>query len=285
MIGAELLRWAGVVLITGGALALVAMSLGDPSGALHRAWTRHVASLDRHARFLRLGTSGEQIAIAQVAVSALSLLAAVALAEPALLALVPLAALAPSLVLRRRHEARVVRLDEQLDGWLVILASALRAAPSLGDALASSQALVAAPLSEELDVTVKQMRLGTPVDRAVLDIGARISSRTFSGGLAALLVARQTGGELSAILEETAASIREMTRLEGVLRAKTAEGRSQAYVLGAIPFFLVAAIHYVDPHWLEPLGQTTLGAIVTVTSTALWLGAILIARRILAVDL
>jgi tight adherence protein B len=282
---ALLLRWTGAALATGGVLALVAMSLGDPAGGLHRAWTSHVASLDRHARFLRLGTSGERIAVGQLVAIAISLLAAAALAEPLLLALAPMAALGPSLVLRRRHEARVTKLEEQLDGWLVILASALRAAPSLGDAIATSQTLVAAPLAEELDVMVKRMRLGTPVDRAVLDLGAGIASRTFSGGLAALLVARQTGGELSAILEETAASIREMTRLEGVLRAKTAEGRSQAYVLGAIPFFLMAAIHYVDPRWLDPLGQTTLGAIITLTSTALWLGAILIARRILAVDL
>lgn len=285
MTTAALLRWAGLLLVGGGVLALLASSLGHPEGALHRAWKRHTEALDRHARFLRLGTTGEKIAYGQLAVVLASILAAAALDEPFLLALVPVAVVAPSIVLKRRHEQRVVQLEEQLDGWLVILANALRAAPSVGDAIASSQALVPAPLSEELDVTVKQMRLGTPVDKAVLDLGARVSSRTFSGGLAALLVARQTGGELSAILEETAASIREMTRLEGVLRAKTAEARAQAYVLGAIPFFLVAAIHYVDPHWLDPLAETTLGMLITVVSSLLWLGAILLARRILAVDL
>ena len=75
-----------------------------------------------------------------------------------------------------------------------------------------------------------------------------------------------------------------MSRLEGVVRTKTAEGKSQAYVLGAIPFVLLGAIHLVDENWLRPLTQTFAGYVVIVIATLLWVAAIFSARKILAVD-
>ena len=106
-----------------------------------------------------------------------------------------------------------------------------------------------------------------------------------SSALATILVGRQTGGDLPMILEESAATLREMARLEGVVRTKTAEGKSQAYVLGAIPFVLIAAIHWVDPNWLLPLSETTMGYAVISIAATLWGLAIIAARKILAVDI
>lgn len=280
-----LLRLCGVALVAAGGLGVIVIVIADRDGLVRRAAARYVDRLEREVRFLRLPTRGAHIAAAQLASVLIVSAAALLLDEPLLFASAPILAAAPAIVLRRRHAERVARIEAQLDGWLSILANALRASPSLGEAIRSSAQLVDGPIAEELDVTIKEMRLGAPVDRAVLDLGARVSSRTLSGALAAVLVGRQTGGQLSDILDSTAASIREMTRLEGVLRAKTAEGRSQAYVLGAIPFFLIAAIQLVDPHWLEPLSETPIGMAVTAVSFTLWLVAILLARRILAVDL
>jgi tight adherence protein B len=281
----HLLRWLGLGLAVGGGFLLLWLSLTDADGVLVRQWRRYTTHLDREARFLRLQTTGSRIATLQGLGVLGALLLALVLEEPLLLAAAALVAVGPNLVLRRRHAERVEKVEAQLDGWLLVLANSLRAAPSLGDAIESSSRLVDAPLSEELDTTIKEMRLGTPVDRAVLELGSRIDSRSVQGALAAIIVGRQTGGELSVILEETAASLREMTRLEGVLKAKTAEGRSQAYVLGALPFFLIVAINWVDPRWMDPLTQTSTGLLVTTVATGLWLGAILLARRILAVDL
>ena len=79
--------------------------------------------------------------------------------------------------------------------------------------------------------------------------------------------------------------LREMARLEGVVRTKTAEGKTQAYVLGVIPFVLIGAIHMVDEHWLDPLGSSTLGFAIISVAAVLWITAILLARKILAVDI
>lgn len=280
-----LLRWVGNAAVTVGGFGLCALVLLDPSSGPRRAWSRYLEWLRYELRFLRAEITGPQLGYGQ-AIACLGLfLLMVYLQEPLLVAAIGGVAWLPSVILRREHDKRVTRIEEQLDTWLVVLANALRAAPSLGDAIRSSAALVPAPLSEEIDETVKEMRLGTPVDRAVKELGFRVGSRSVQGALAALLVGRQAGGELSATLEETAASMREMTRLEAVLRTKTAEGRMQAYVLASIPFFLLLAIQWIDPQWLAPLAETATGLALTALSAGLWLGAILLARRILTVDL
>src|SRR5690606_924 len=176
-------------------------------------------------------------------------------------------------------------IDEQLDPWLLMLSNALKASPSLGEAFANSAKLMRPPMSQELDLALKEMKLGTPLDQAVLNMSVRIGSPSVSSALATILVGRQTGGDLPKILEESSATLREMARLEGVVRTKTAEGKTQAYVLGVIPFVLIGAIHMVDENWLKPLGETSLGFIIIGTAAILWVSAILLARRILAVDI
>lgn len=281
----EALRWSGVGLVSASGLVILLVTLLDADSLPGRIWARYIARLEEDRRFVRMSTSGRAIAAGQALIGGALVLGSLLLAEPMLLAAVPVVLAAPILVLRQRREKRILAVEAQLPSWLLILANGLRAAPSLGEAIRQSIPLVEAPLSEELDVAVKEMRLGMSLDTAVVAMGQRLRSVTVRGALASILAGRETGGELSSILERTAASIREMTRLEGVLRAKTAEGRSQAYVLGAIPFFLIVAIQWIDPHWLDPLTRTSLGLLVTAVSMGLWVSAILLARRILAVDL
>jgi tight adherence protein B len=284
-LGVDWLGLAGIVLLVLGAVVAALVVILDENSALRRAWSRYEAALEKECRFLLYKTTGARIARVQLFVC-VGLAVGAAFFEDIVLALpIPLVAIAPLLVLRTRHEKRVVMIETQLDSWLLILANALKATPSIGEAMASSAKIVRPPIQEELDLCLKELALGTPLDQAVMNMSARINSRPVSGALATILVGRQTGGDLTRILEESAATLREMARLEGVVRTKTAEGRSQAYVLGGIPFVLIAAIYMVDPNWLKPLTETNLGYAVIGVSVALWLTAIVLARRILAVDI
>ena len=76
-----------------------------------------------------------------------------------------------------------------------------------------------------------------------------------------------------------------VSRPGGVVRTKTAEGRMQAFVLGAIPFVLLAVLHQMDPTYLVPLFETTTGNVVLIIAVMLWFSAIIMARRILTVDI
>ena len=112
-----------------------------------------------------------------------------------------------------------------------------------------------------------------------------VPGRGIVPGLATVLVGRQTGGDLPNILETGASTLREMARLEGVIRTKTSEGKMQTMVLAIIPFALLGMIHYMDNTWLRPLVETSLGNTIIVVATTLWFVAIVLARRILSVDI
>lgn len=279
------LGYGGIALLVLGSTLGIALLVTDRRSPVRRWWHSYEDKLDAEVRFLFYDTTGARIARWQLVVFVFLVVVALLLEDVILLALLPIVAMAPTMVLRKRHEERVIQIEKQLDSWLLILANALKATPSLGEAIGSSAKIVRAPMGQELDLLLKEVQLGTPLDQAVLNMGNRIGSRSVSGALATLLVGRQTGGELPRILEDSASTLREMARLEGVVRTKTAEGKSQAYVLGVIPFLLIAAIQMIDPNWLRPLTETSIGFVVILVATALWIAAIFSARKILSVDI
>ena len=279
------LRVAGVTLVLAGLGAATSVAAGDSDGFARRLLSRYTARLERGLRAVRSTTDGVAVARAQAIVVGVLLLGSFFMRDASVAIVAPFIVIFPFFALDNAWRKRVARCEEQLSGWLVMFANSLRATPSMGEGLASSAELVGGPLGEELDIVVKEGRLGTSMDEALLAFARRLDSQLVSGAVAALVIARQTGGDLGPVLEETAGSLREMQRLEGVLRAKTAEARAQAYIMLAIPFVVVGAIYWVDPAWLEPLGNTPMGYAITAGATGLWVGAVLFARAVLAVDM
>ena len=107
----------------------------------------------------------------------------------------------------------------------------------------------------------------------------------FEPAVAAAIMGRRTGGDLPTILESTAKTLREIARLEGVVRTKTAEGRNQALVMGLVPPFLVVALHKIDPSWLEPMWHDPIGWALLGAAGVLEIGAVMLIRKIMAVDI
>ena len=278
------LGYGGAALFILGFIAAIYVTVTNPNSYLRKQYSLYEKAVDAEVRFQLIKTSGPKIAMYQVIAVLVCFGLLIALGEPIYLLLGALIAVLPLTWLRSKHAERVRLLEDSLDSWLLMLANALKASPSLGEAIQSSAKLMRAPMSEELDLVIKEMKLGTPLDQAVLNMSTRIKSRVISSSLATILVGRQTGGDLPKILEDSAATLREMSRLEGVVRTKTAEGKMQAFVLAAIPFVLLVAIHNVDPMWLRPLVETNTGYLVITIATALWASAIVMARRILTVD-
>jgi tight adherence protein B len=259
-------------------------AFGQPSSAGRVAAREYTVHLDRSLRFLRASFGGARVLSGQVLTGLLAVIVAIAFAQWPALLFVPAVAVGPRLLIERQVAKRVGKLDEQIEPWLVAIANALKASPSLGEAIASTTTLLQPPMSQEIDVLVKENELGTPLDRALDNFAARAESKTLSGAILALKVARKTGGNLPEMLESAAAALRELARLEGVVRAKTAEGKAQAFVIGLVPAPLIAGIHAMDPQFFKPLTENFLGNLILAGAATLWAVAILLARKILAVD-
>lgn len=284
-ISTDWLGYLSMVLVCLGAAAAVAYSLLAPGSALPERLRRYEKALQRDLDFLHLHLSARAVWSSQAAAGGLVLVLACATDRwwPALLLLPVL--VFPRFWMSTSRQKRIARIEEQLDRWLLVLANALKASASLGEAISSSAAHVRPPIGEEIDLVLKEFRLGTPLDEALGNVDRRIESRSLAGALLVMRVGRSTGGDLPSILQSAAASLREMARLEGLARTKTAEGRLQTMVIGAVPFALCGVLHLMDPDFFRPLAETFTGHLLVTASLLFWLAAIGAAYKIMAVDI
>src|ERR1700742_4887432 len=102
---------------------------------------------------------------------------------------------------------------------------------------------------------------------------------------ASILIGRKVGGDLGKILETTAATLREMARLHGVVRSKTADGKAQLVTLVMMPVVIVFVFDLVSDGYFQPLVQSVGGFIVIAIAFGLWASSIVVARAVLKVDL
>ncbi|MGE5786847.1 MAG: type II secretion system F family protein, partial [Myxococcales bacterium] len=279
--------WIGLgtaLLSTVAWLLVVAFYFADEGQAGRRAIRRYRDYLDSRLRFLRMRHPASRILTIQLTGCVVALGVAFVNDSSIPLILVPLVALGPKVYLERLSAKRVTEVEAQIEPWLVAIANGLKASPSMGESIAASVSLLSAPMSEEVALMVKEYELGTALDRAVEQFAKRVGSRTLAGAVLALQVARNSGGNLPEMLENAALALRELARLEGVVRTKTAEGKAQAFVIGAIPVPMVVGIHLIDRHFFDPLVATFAGHLVIGAAVALWASAIVLASKILDVD-
>src|SRR5689334_3185877 len=131
------LQYGGVLCLVG-AIVLLAFTVGlRPPRLPKRIYERYVADLDRRLRLLFIDARGSHLALRQLAAGCLLVTAAVAYGRLGLLIWLLGIAVLPRFVLERRQQKRRQQIEEKLDGFVLALANALRANPSIGGALAS----------------------------------------------------------------------------------------------------------------------------------------------------
>jgi tight adherence protein B len=280
--GTAAIGHAGVALVALGSGAGLWWLLVDPTSRLRGWFADYVRFVDRQVRLLMLRRSALWIARVQL-IAAVGLLAAAAVLDRRLGYGGLLALVLPPVWLRRQVGKRRERIEQQLDGWLLMLANMLKATSSLVDAVRGTVKLTAAPISQEIDLVVKEVELGSSLDVALRSMVARIDSAMVSAAVTAILVGRRSGGDLPRVLERSAGALREIHRLEGVVRSKTAQARMQLIVMALFPPGIYYGLRAIDPHFFDPLVGFW-GVVVYGAASLFWIVGILVARKILDVD-
>jgi tight adherence protein B len=279
-------RWlevSGVCCFTLGLLAFTWLTLRTPDSLPYRLWTRYVTFLESKLRLMFLRTSGRAIALGQV--GAIVALVAIRIVASPWWAWVGMGVVLvlPTMVIERMQKKRKGAIEAQLNGFAMSLANALKATPSLAAAFQTMADLTAEPMRSELSYAVKAMRFGASLDQALLLMAGRVGIPDFDVVVSSLLIGRNVGGDLPSILESTAQSLREMTRLEQLIRAKTAEGKAQLWVLAIFPLFLVFGLASLMPSYFDVLTGSFAGYVLAFLSAAFWGGSIVLARKIINV--
>lgn len=279
------LRYGGLALAFIGIFMGTWSAVADQDGPAYRYWIRYTSMIERKLRPMFIFTPGRVIAVGQLIAVVLILVVVINVDVPFWWMLLVLTIAGPILQIEQMRRKRIEQIEFQIDGFMLALANALKAIPSISAAFQSVAPVIQPPIQQEVELAIKEMKVGSTLDQALLHMASRIGSRSVDSALSAILIGRQVGGNLPKVLETTAASLREMQRLEGVVRTKTAEGKAQLWVIGLLPFGFMLVLNYFTPGYFDPLKQSITGYMIAGIAGVMWVSALFLARKILAVDI
>jgi tight adherence protein B len=160
-------------------------------------------------------------------------------------------------------------IEHQLPDALDLMARAMQAGHAFPSALLIVGQEGPQPIASEFRTTFDEINFGVSTEAALTGLSTRIKSSDLRLFVVAVIIQRQTGGNLSELLTSIAALMRERQKLVGSVRVLSAEGRISAWILGILPFALVAAISLINPEFIRPLWMDPAGIRLSVVAVAL----------------
>ena len=147
----------------------------------------------------------------------------------------------------------------QLPEALDFLSRIMRAGHSLSTGLQMMADELPLPLSAEFRKVYDGHSLGQPLEEALKEMSVRVDSTDFSFFVTAVLIQRQTGGDLSEVLGNISNLVRQRMRLSQSVAAKTAEGRFTGYILVGFPVVMFMICYYLNPELYGGFAKATKG--------------------------
>jgi len=186
----------------------------------------------------------------------------------------------PLLYILHRRSERMRKFSEQFPDAIDMMTSALKAGHALGRAMQLVAMEAPDPIKTEFRKTFEEQNLGLPIRESLLNLADRVDNIDLKLFVTAVIIQRESGGNLTEILTKISGTIRARFALLGQIKVYTAQGRFTAWVLGLLPLVVGVVVYMLNPeyisfHFKDPVGRVGLGLAVVLQITGL-----LIVRRI-----
>jgi len=191
----------------------------------------------------------------------------------------------PKVIARILYKRKIDKFNNQLIDGLSSIANSLRAGSNFHQALEVLVRESSAPMSEEFAQVNREIRLGIPVAEALNNLAERVESRELHISVTAINIARETGGKLAEILTNIASTMRERNRLQGKIKAFTAQGRMSGIVVGSLPILLGFVLYLMDPEMMKPLFTTPIGYILIGLVVFMLITGGFLIKKIITIDI
>ena len=180
---------------------------------------------------------------------------------------------------RKRLEKFELQLPEAID----LIARALKAGHAFSSALSMVAEEGPEPIAEEFRVTFDEVNYGIALQDALMSLSTRIPSTDLRYFVIAVLIQRESGGNLSELLESISGLIRARLKLLGTIKVLSAEGRLSAWILTCLPFVLALVIYLINPGFLSLLFTDPVGPMLIAGALTLMVVGIFIMSRIIKI--
>jgi tight adherence protein B len=189
----------------------------------------------------------------------------------------------PWLYVRYRKNKRLAKFERQLPEALDLITRALRAGHAFPAALKMAGEEMEQPVAGEFATVHDEVNFGVSLQQALGHLSERVPLTDLRYFVVAVLIQRESGGNLTEILGNLSRLIRERLKLMGRVRVLSSEGRLSAWILGLMPFFLAGVMNLVNPEFMRPLWTDPLGILFIEYTLSLMLIGVVIMRKIIKI--
>jgi len=191
----------------------------------------------------------------------------------------------PTIYVARQREKRFYRMKEKLPEALDLMVAAIRAGHSFSSAMGMAAKECPEPVRREFRQSYDEQNFGLELRVAMTNLAYRMPIREIRMISTAVLIQKETGGNLTEILEKVSMLIREDFKLQRQVATHTAQGRLTGWVLALLPVFLGIAMYLVNPDQMSILWKRDAGIyLMEGAAVSTTIGGLII-RRIIRIEI
>jgi tight adherence protein B len=191
---------------------------------------------------------------------------------------------APLAFVFRKRTQRLHRFEEQFPQALDLMVGALRAGHSIVAALSLVAHESADPIGGEFQICFDEQNYGLELRTAMDNLVGRIPLQDLRIVITAILIQRESGGNLAEVLDKASYVIRERFRLKRQVRVHTAQGRLTGWILSFLPLALGIGLYFINPHTMSILWTRAVGVKLLYASAAMTFTGAMIIRKIVNME-
>jgi tight adherence protein B len=186
----------------------------------------------------------------------------------------------PYVIVRFQRNQRFKKFDDVLPDAIDLMSRGLRAGHSVSSVIEIVGKEIPDPVGPEFRRAFEQQNFGLPFRDSLEDLARRVPIADLQFVVTAILVQKDSGGNLAEVLDKAALVIRERLRLKGELAIYTAQGRLTGWILGVLPFIMFILIGLVNPNYTSILVHDPLGQKLVLVGLGLMVLGFLLIRKI-----
>lgn len=180
----------------------------------------------------------------------------------------------PTFMAKVVKQRRQIKFIGQLNDVLMIMSSSLRGGLSLVQSAEAVAEDMDKPASDEFSLLVREIRMGVSLDEALNRLSERMPSEEIDLIVSAILVSRETGGDLIKTFKNLVTTMRDKARIKEMISTLTLQAKIQGFVMFILPFAFIGVVLQANPEHFEPFFNTDLGRILLVAACVIQLIAI-----------
>ncbi len=191
----------------------------------------------------------------------------------------------PTLVIKILQVRRKARFQKQLIDGVQVLSSSLKGGLSLLQAIEVLAEELRPPLSQEFGLVIRENKMGITLEESLSSLNARMSLEELELLVNSILVAKETGGDLTKVLSRLTTTIRDNQKLKENIKTLTLQGRLQAIIMSILPFIFVAVVYSFNKHHFDVMFETDMGRMLLLVAVALQIIGMFLIHKFSIIDI